>query len=65
MTKAERQVIEKAIEEIQSLEKNCFVEIGFLNQHKYTMESMAVQYKRQAYTDSWLIVSSALDKLTK
>lgn len=63
MTKSERKIIEDAIEEIKTLESDCFREIGFLRKHKYEMESMAVEYERGAYTKSWLIISSALDKI--
>lgn len=65
MTKAEKGVIEKAIKEIQTRENDCFREIAFLNNHKYGMESAAMRYKAEAYSESWLIISSALDKITK
>ena len=65
MTKAERQIIEKAIDEIKEKEMDCYREIGFLNEHKFEMEIQAMRYKIDGYTNSWLIISSALDKLTK
>lgn len=63
MTKTERSVIEKALDEIKAQEMECFKEIGFLNEHKFEAERLAVSYKREAYSDAWLILSSALDKL--
>ena len=51
MTKAERKILE------------CFRKIAFLNEHKFELERVSVQYEREAYTESWLILSSTLDKL--
>lgn len=63
MTKAERKILEDALNEIKNKELECFRKIAFLNEHKFELESVGVQYEREAYTESWLILSSALDKL--
>ena len=47
MTKAERKILENALNEIKNKE----------------LEKTGVQYEREAYTENWLILSSALDKL--
>ena len=51
MTKAERKILE------------CFRKIAFLNEHKFELERVSVQYVRETYTESRLILSSALDKI--
>ena len=63
MTKAERKILEDALNEIKNKELKCFRKIALLNGHKFELEKVSVQYKREAYTESWLILSSALDKL--
>ena len=63
MTKAERKILENALNEIKDKELECFRKIAFLNEHKFELEKTGVQYEREAYTDNWLILSSALDKL--
>ena len=65
MTKAERKILENALNEIKDKELECFRKIAFLNEHKFELEKAGVQYEREAFTESWLILSSALDKLEK
>ena len=63
MTKTERKILEDALNEIKNKESECFRKIAFLNEHKFELERVGVQYKREAYTESWLILSSVLDKI--
>lgn len=63
MTKSERKILENALNEIKDKELECFRKIAFLNEHKFELEKAGVQYEREAFTESWLILSSALDKL--
>ena len=63
MTKAERKILEDALNEIKNKELECFRKMAFLNEHKFELENAGVQYKREAYTESWLILSSVLDKI--
>lgn len=63
MTKKENSILEKALDEIKAKETECFRETAFLNEHNFEAERLAVSYKREAYSDAWLILSFALDKL--
>ena len=63
MTKDERKILEDALNEIKNKELACFRTIALLNEHKFELERIGVQYEKEAYTESWLILSSALDKL--
>ena len=63
MTKAERKILEDVLNEIKNNELKCFRKIALLNRHKFELERIGVQYEREAYTKSWLILSAALDKL--
>lgn len=47
MTKAERKILEDALNDIKNKE----------------LKRVSVQYEREAYTENWLIPSSTLDKL--
>ena len=60
MTKAERKILEDALNEIKNKESECFRKIAFLNEHKFELERVSVQYVRETYTESRLILSSAL-----
>ena len=63
MTKTERSVIEKALDEIKAKETECFREMAFMKQHNFEAERLAASYQQSAYNDAWLILSIALDKL--
>lgn len=63
MTKKERSVIEKALDEIKKKELECFREMAFMKQHNFEAERLAASYQQEAYNDAWLILSSVLDKL--
>ena len=60
MTKAERKILEDVLNEIKNKELECFRKIAFLNEHKFELERVGVQYVRETYTESRLILSSAL-----
>ena len=60
MTKAERKILEDVLNEIKNKELECFRKIAFLNEHKFELENAVVQYVRETYTESRLILSSAL-----
>lgn len=63
MTKTEKSILEKALDEIKAKETECFREMAFLKEHNFEAERLAVSYQQGAYNDAWLILSSALDKL--
>ena len=43
MTKAERKILEDALNEIKNKELECFRKIAFLNEHKFELERVGVQ----------------------
>ena len=43
MTKAERKILEDALNEIKNKELECFRKIAFLNEHKFELERAGVQ----------------------
>lgn len=65
MTKGEISVLESALKEIQGKELECFKQMAYMKEHKFEMERLALNYQQEAYNDSWLIISSAIDKLKK
>ena len=65
MTKSELSILESVLTEIQSKEHECFRQMAYMKEHKFEMERTALNYKQEAYNDSWLILSSAIDKLKK
>lgn len=65
MTKRELSILDSAIREIQGKEHDCFRQMAYMKEHKFEMERLALNYKQEAYNDSWLIISSAIDKLKK
>ena len=65
MTKKELSILDSALKEIQSKEHECFRQMAYMKEHKFEMERLALNYKQEAYNDSWLIISSAIDKLKK
>ena len=54
MTKAERKILENALNEIKNKELECFRKIAFLNEHKFELEKAGVQYEREAFTEKCL-----------
>lgn len=65
MTKRELSILDSALREIQSMKHECFRQMAYMKEHKFEMERLALNYKQEAYNDSWLIISSAIDKLKK
>lgn len=65
MTKSELSILENALKEMQDKEYECFRQMVYLKEHKFEMERAALFYKQEAYKNSWLILSSAIDKLKK
>lgn len=65
MRKSELSILENALKEMQDKERKCFRQMAYLKEHKFEMERAALSYKQQAYNESWLILSSAIDKLKK
>ncbi len=65
MTKSELSILENALKEIQDKEHECFRQMAYLKEHKFEMERAAISYKQEAYNNSWLILSFAIDKLKK
>lgn len=65
MTKRELSILESVLKEIQDKEHECFRQMAYMKEHKFEMERCALGYKQEAYNDSWLIISSAIDKLKK
>lgn len=65
MTKSELSILESVLKELQDKEYECFRQMAFMKEHKFEMERSALNYKQEAYNDSWLIVSSAIDRLKK
>ena len=63
MTKKELSILESVVAEIQGKEHECFREMAYMKEHNFEMERSALKYKQEAYNDSWLILSSAIDKL--
>ena len=57
------EALEKLLKEFQNKEMDCFRDIGYMNEHKFHMESEALQYKKEAYTDCWLRLNSVIDKI--
>ena len=43
MTKAERKILEDALNEIKNKELECFRKMAFLNEHKFELERVGVQ----------------------
>ena len=60
-----KDIIQKVIKDIQEKEDECFRQMGFLNEHKFNMEREAVRYSQEAYNRSWLMLSRALDEISK
>ena len=65
MTNRELSILDSILREIQGKEYECFRQMAYMKEHKFEMEREALKYKQEAYNDSWLIVSSAIDKLKK
>ena len=65
MTKSELSILESVLREIQGKKNECFRQMAYMKEHKFEMEREALNYKQEAYSDSWLIISSAIDKLKK
>ena len=65
MTKNELKILEDAVKELQDKQHECFREMVYMKEHKFEMERSAINYKQEAYNNSWLILSSAIDKLKK
>ena len=63
MTKKELTILESVLKEIQDKQHECFRQMTYMREHKFNMEREAINYKQEAYNDSWLILSSAIDKL--
>lgn len=65
MTKSELQILESVVKELQGKEQKCYTEMAYMKEHGFEMERSAISYRQVAYQDSWLILSSAIDKLKK
>ena len=65
MTKKELSILNSALKEIQSRQHECFRQMAYMKEHKFDMERSAINYKQEAYNESWLILSSAIDKINK
>jgi hypothetical protein len=63
MTKKELSILSSALMEIQSMEHECFRQMAYMKEHKFDMERLTINYKQEAYNQSWLVLSMALDKL--
>lgn len=64
MTERELSILDSALREIQSRQHECNRQMAYMQEHKFDMERLAINYKQEAYNDSWLIMSSAIDKIT-
>ena len=65
MTKREISILESVLQELHEKELECFRQMAYMKEHKFEMERSAINYKLEAYNNSWLILSSAIDKLKK
>lgn len=60
-----KEILQKVISDIQEKENECFKQMAYMNEHKFEMEREAIRYKQEGYNRSWLMVSSALDEISK
>lgn len=63
MTREELKILENLEKEISEKEDFCFEQMSFCRKHKFEMEAVALEYRREAYHCCGLKVMNVIDEL--